>query len=232
VASRVIGIDGCADGWVGIVLASDKTVNGFFAATISELVSTAESVGDLAVVAVDMPIGLADRSHRQADLQARKQVGPRHSSVFLAPIRGALDGADHATASELNRQASGFGLSAQAYGLIEKIKEVDAWVRSKPGPYRIVEVHPEVSFKILAGRPLPHAKRTWAGAEDRRGLLGAAGITLPTDLGTAGAAAHVDDVLDAAAAAWTARRVADGVAGCWPDPPEVFSDRMRCAIWA
>jgi hypothetical protein len=30
----------------------------------------------------------------------------------------------------------------------------------------------------------------------------------------------VDDVLDAAVAAWTARRLADGTARCLPDPPD------------
>jgi hypothetical protein len=68
-------------------------------------------------------------------------------------------------------------------------------------------VHPEVSFAILAGRPLPESKRTWAGAIRRRRLLTEAGIVLDDDLGPAGTAAAVDDFLDDAAA-WTARRVA------------------------
>jgi predicted RNase H-like nuclease len=41
----------------------------------------------------------------------------------------------------------------------------------------------------------------------------------------------VDDVLDAAAVAWTAVRVARGVARHLPDPPERFSDGIDCAIW-
>jgi predicted RNase H-like nuclease len=41
----------------------------------------------------------------------------------------------------------------------------------------------------------------------------------------------VDDVLDAAAAAWTALRVSQGAARCLPDPPETFSDGLPCAIW-
>jgi predicted RNase H-like nuclease len=43
--------------------------------------------------------------------------------------------------------------------------------------------------------------------------------------------AGVDDVLDAAIAAWTARRVASGQARAVPDPPERFSDGLPCAIW-
>jgi hypothetical protein len=54
----------------------------------------------------------------------------------------------------------------------------------------------------------------------RRLLADTAGIVLPDDLGPAGRAAAVDDVLDAAAAAWTARRVAHGQARPLPDPPD------------
>jgi predicted RNase H-like nuclease len=39
-------------------------------------------------------------------------------------------------------------------------------------------------------------------------------------------------VLDAAAAAWSARRVAAGTAVLLPDPPEVFSDGWPAAISA
>jgi predicted RNase H-like nuclease len=38
-------------------------------------------------------------------------------------------------------------------------------------------------------------------------------------------------VLDAAAAAWTARRVAAGEAASIPDPPEIIDGRA-VAIWA
>jgi predicted RNase H-like nuclease len=41
----------------------------------------------------------------------------------------------------------------------------------------------------------------------------------------------VDDVLDAAAVAWTARRYVDGAARSLPDPPEAFADGWPAAIW-
>ena len=94
-----------------------------------------------------------------------------------------------------------------------------------------MEAHPELSFAALAGAPLASRKSTWAGAAERRSLLERAGIVLPGDLGRAGAQAAVDDVLDAAAVAWTARRVAAGSARSLPDPPERFSDGIPCAIW-
>ena len=116
----------------------------------------------------------------------------------------------------------------QSYGLRTKLLEVERWVTDTG--YRVVEVHPEVSFARLARAPLTTSKSTWAGFQRRAELLASAGIRLTGDLGTADAAG-IDDVLDAAVAAWTARRYARGLAICLPDPPEVFSDGLRCAIW-
>jgi predicted RNase H-like nuclease len=136
---------------------------------------------------------------------------------------------DHAAAIAINQQATGAGVSAQAFALRRKLLEVDAWVRH--AGVTVVEVHPEVSFAGLAGRPLLESKRTWAGVVRRRRLLAEAGIVLDDDLGPAGSAAAVDDILDAAIAAWTARRVARNEAEPMPDPPQVFSDGIPSAIW-
>ena len=65
----------------------------------------------------------------------------------------------------------------------------------------------------------------------RRRLLAAQGIELTGDLGLSGLQAGVDDVLDAAAVAWTARRLAGGKARRLPAEPERFSDQIDCAIW-
>ena len=83
----------------------------------------------------------------------------------------------------------------------------------------------------MAGGPVPTRKKTWAGAEQRRRLLEAAGIRLPSELDLAGEMAAVDDVLDVAAAAWTACRCAHAQARSIPQDPQVLSDGIRCAIW-
>jgi predicted RNase H-like nuclease len=224
--NRVIGIDACKKGWVGIT----SDLRGYFGATISQLVGTAEKDGRLAVVAIDIPIGLPLTGPRQADVLARRLIGKRASSVFATPIREALMAATHAEASALNLRATGKGLSQQAYALAKKILEVDAWARSANDT--VIEVHPEVCFATMAGHPLADPKSTWAGAEERRQLLANAGIELPADLGAAGESAAVDDVLDAAAAAWTAKRYSEGRAVAFPEPPERFCDGPPAAIWA
>jgi len=198
------------------------------APTFAGLLTAASDLADLEVVAVDMPIGLPDTTRRRADALARAELGPRRSSVFLTPTRAALDQPTHAQASAVNRTRAGEGISTQAFHLRPKLKEVEAAAFARA--YRIVEVHPEVSFARLAGEPLAWSKKTPAGVRRRRSLLRSAGIAL-TRPARAGPGVGVDDVLDAAVAAWSARRVRDDEAHALPDPPEVFSDGWPAAIW-
>jgi predicted RNase H-like nuclease len=110
-----------------------------------------------------------------------------------------------------------------------KVLQVDRWVRQTP--HRVVEVHPEASFAEIGGTALQSRKSSWAGIALRRQLLAGAGISLPEDIGLAGEKAAADDVLDAAAAAWTAVRVLRDQARPSPSPPELFSDGLPSAIW-
>ena len=226
--SRVLGADACRAGWVGITL-SDDGIQAYVHAQIAGLLALAAEAGPLAAVGIDIPIGLADAGLRQADLMARKAAGPRWASVFITPVRAAVETADYQQACELNRRLAGCGISRQAFNLRDKIMQVDRWLPQAPCP--VVEVHPELCFAEVAGAPLADSKSTWAGAARRRQLLAAQGIVLAGDLGLTGQQAGVDDVLDAAAVAWTARRVASGSARRLPAEPERFSDQVDCAIW-
>jgi predicted RNase H-like nuclease len=225
---RVLGVDACPAGWVGIAL-SDLGVQAYVAERIGDLVSTAAADGPLSAVGIDIPMGLPDNGLRRADELASRSIGGLRSSVFTTPVRGALQASGHAEAVTVSRALAGFGISVQAYGLRHRIFEVEDWARTAALTVR--EVHPEVSFAQMAGAPLAERKSTWAGAERRRVLLAAEGIHLSGDLGLAGRAAKVDDVLDAAGVAWTARRIAAGTARPIPDPPETFSDEWPAAIW-
>jgi len=230
-SGRVLGVDACRAGWIGIAL-SGGDPRPYAAPTIRELTEQATADGPLGVVAIDIPIGLADAGRRRADQLARAALGRRWPSLFITPVREAVQAGDFPAALAANRRLAGEGISRQAFALAAKILDVDGWLRgiSRP-PATVVEAHPELSFAELAGAPLAVRKSTWAGAERRRALLARAGITLAGDLGLAGEQAGVDDVLDAAAAAWTARRVSQGTARRLPDPPETFSDGLPCAIW-
>jgi len=228
----VLGVDACPGGWIGLGWGGGEQVWGYTAPTVAELVAACRADGPVAVLAVDIPIGLPDRAPRQADLAAREVLGPRRSSVFETPVRAALETTDHAIAVEVNLAATGRGTSRQAHGLRHRVLEVDQWLRADVAGDRpaVYEVHPEVTFARMAGRPLADGKRTWAGAERRRMLLAREGLFV-ADIGAAGRRAAVDDVLDAAACAWTAARLMTGDAVSLPDPPEPMPDGLAAAIW-
>ncbi|GAB7046949.1 DUF429 domain-containing protein [Catenuloplanes indicus] len=226
---RVLGADAYKGGWVGVLLDGDgDRLQVHAAPTIAALVAQA---GPVDVAGIDIPIGLPDRTRRRADQDARALLGPRASSVFYTPVRAALTCPDYAAANAENRRLAGEGISAQAYRLGPKILDVDAWLRAGAHP-RTIEVHPELSFARMAGGPLPDSKKTWSGTVRREELLRQHGVLLPRDIGPAGRLVPVDDVLDAAAAAWTARRAAAGAAECVPADPEFFSDGLPAAIWS
>jgi predicted RNase H-like nuclease len=233
--STVLGVDGCRGAWVGIVLDDDGHVDGVHAVRIADLVGRARALapGGLAAVGIDIPIGLPDIGRRRADTLARALLGPRSSSIFPVPVRSAVEEAEHAVATARNVELAGVGISRQSHGLRTAILDVDGWLRSGgAGASPVVEVHPELAFATLAGRPPAQGKKTWSGMEMRRRLLADAGIEIPAELGVAGAVAAPDDVLDAAVVAWTARRVVAGTAVSYPDPPERFSDGLDAAIRA
>jgi predicted RNase H-like nuclease len=229
---RVLGVDGCRSGWVGVVLAPDQPATGVLGATIGALVEAcagARAAGRLDAIGIDMPIDPPEAGRRPADLAARAHLGRKASSIFLTPARSVLEAASYADACALARAVDGHGISRQAWALRGKIREVGAWLPSAPCP--VYEVHPEVSFSLLTGAPIIASKRTAAGLEARRRALERAGIPAPTDLGNAGGVA-ADDVLDATVVAWSARRIAAGQARSFPGPAEISARRRVAAIWA
>ncbi|MFM7270191.1 MAG: DUF429 domain-containing protein [Actinomycetes bacterium] len=221
----VVGVDGCPDGWVAVEL------DGPGRLAVRHLTSIAELDGLVpasTIVGVDMPMWFPQRPPRRSEVAAREVLGPRRaSSIFPTPVRAAVEAPDHATANAISRAATGHGVSRQAFALAAKILEVDAWRSGSTLDVR--EVHPETSFAVLLHRPAAASKRTWAGVGERRAALAAVGIDLTPFEGVALGKATVDDVLDAAVAAWTAGRIADGTARRLPtDPGEDPED----VIWA
>jgi len=226
----VLGVDGCTAGWVGAVLEpGSPRPRVVVAPTIAELVSMVRESLGIVVVGIDIPIGLPDRTIRQADVLARKAVPGKASSIFSTLTRDAYACNTRLAADAVNRELVGQGAGAQAFALRDKIVEVDAWLRTRP-TVTVLEVHPEVSFAAMAGAPIRAGKKTENGRTQRLAALAAAGIPRPTVLEGQGYAA--DDVVDACAVAWTAARHTLGLARSLPDPPERFGDGIPAAIWA
>jgi predicted RNase H-like nuclease len=119
-SGRVLGVDACRRGWIAIAVETGNAT-AYFAEDIQTLIAGAQADGPLAVVAIDIPIGLPDRGHRQADVLARAAIGLLWPSVFITPVHEALLAADHPTASAINRELTGHGISIQAFGLKPKL---------------------------------------------------------------------------------------------------------------
>jgi len=189
-----LGVDVARGGWIAVAVEDGRFVDAVLERRFPALL---ERFRAAVVVGVDVPIGLPEPgSRRRADVEARGLVGARRSSVFFTPSRVALEAPTY-------RAARAVAPSTSAQGWALRTAILDA---GRVDDARVREVHPEVSFAVLAGQPLAFAKRTWNGHRERIRLLRRVGITIPDRLDAGLAAA--DDVLDAAIAAWTATRIA------------------------
>jgi len=194
------------------------------AASLGALLAPDLDPAGTTIVGIDMPLGLLETGWREADGAARGLLGPRRSSVFAIPPRAVWAQASYPAANQRCRELTGQGLSAQAWGLRAKLLEANQY-RQTCG-HRLYEVHPELSFAATAGAPLGASKHTGPGRDERRRLLAQAGIEIPA--GTP--ATLIGDVLDAAAVAWSARRIAAGQAVIVPAVPQHDGQGAEIAI--
>jgi len=150
------------------------------------------------------------------------------STAGQAPALGQTE------ASRIRRSLDGKGCSRQAYMIFDKIKDVDAVI--VPGlQSKLVEGHPEVSFAAMQGGvAMPHRKACVAGRTERlQALTPSFGDVSPFLATGRSLGVEADDVLDAFALLWTARRLRDGVATVrLPDPAESVGAGLRAQIVA
>ncbi|AVQ06264.1 TPA: DUF429 domain-containing protein [Xanthomonas vasicola pv. zeae] len=142
---RCAGIEGAGSGWLAVWEEEGVLASAYYA-SVTELAVALHAV---AVVGVDIPIGLSEHAPRAADRQARQFVGRRACSVFAAPLRGMLHASTQAQASAMHRvldhdKQRGFG--ARSFALLAKICEWDRALRADLAwAEHVFEVHPEVS---------------------------------------------------------------------------------------
>ena len=200
----VAGVDGCRAGWIAFKIEVPSLATSVELVDMPTLLKSRP--GDLLCLAIDVPIGLLDCS-RECDKAARKLLGqPRGSSVFAAPCRAALTATTHVVANQINRENTGRGLSQQAFGIIPKIKQVDDAIQTHCQGWAL-EVHPEVCFWALnQRRPMAHNKKSKEGAAERVTVLRRIFPQIEQHLANRPPHVGADDLLDGAAAAWTALR--------------------------
>ncbi|WP_299956451.1 DUF429 domain-containing protein [uncultured Modestobacter sp.] len=222
----VLGVDGWRGQWVGALLDGRSVRLQVLADAAAVL-----AVPGVEVVAIDMPIGLSEDGVRACDVTARNLLRPSGaaSSVFPAPVRAVLAAADYAEARELSRAAAhGRAPSAQTFMLAAAIRDLDD-VLGDPPTGRVVEVHPELAFRRGLGG-VTDRKGTARGSVQRLRALRA---VMDVEDALAGAPAGVPlvDALDACAAAWSARRLAEGTAECVGDGTTDSRGRPMRICW-
>jgi predicted RNase H-like nuclease len=157
---------------------------------------------------------------------------PRSSSVFSPPVRSALNYPNnYSDANYANRKSSNekIGISKQCFGIFPKIIEMDTLV--DPELQKVIkEVHPEVCFWKMGGeKPSLHSKRVTKGREERLNLLSGVGFNGISNMfcDYPRSKVQLDDIVDAAAACWTAIRIIKGDASRLPATPE----RDTCGLF-
>ncbi|CCH87002.1 Putative NUDIX hydrolase [Modestobacter italicus] len=223
----VLGVDGWRGAWVGALLEG----RGVRLLALAD-VATVLAVPDVDVVAIDMPIGLSEDGVRACDVGARQllEATGAASSVFPSPVRAVLDARDHAHARELSRAATG-GVrapSAQTFVLVAAIRALDDGLGTPPTD-RVVEVHPELTFRCGLGG-VTDRTGTARGTVQRLAALRAV-MDVEDALADAPVGVPVVDALDACAAAWPGRRLAEGRAGCVGDGTTDTRGRPMRICW-
>jgi predicted RNase H-like nuclease len=203
--TRVLGVDGWRGGWIGARVEPGVDNVEWL------LLPTAATVLDVAtdVTAVDIPMGLLESGKRTCDQQARDALGIARSSVFFAPVRPVLEFDTYPEALAGLRAQGLAVMSAQAFGIVKKVKAMDAVLT--PGlQERVVEAHPELSFRRLANVPTMPGKKTAAGVAVRLEALRGWLPNVDRAMADVPKPVPIDDALDALVCAWTAQRVLAG----------------------
>lgn len=225
---NIVGVDGCKSGWIAI---SRDLTNGRLEARVLKHIEEIESFPDIVAATIDIPIGLTDSGPRTCDQEARKHLPGKTSSVFPAPIRAVLNASSYAEARETSTRIQSKSLSAQAWALIPKIREVDDYLRAdKTRQNWLREIHPELVFAAMnGGQPILANKKTPHGQAARAAILRTAYSNeidaLMTRLPEGQYA--FDDLYDSLAALWTAERIAKRNAESVPREPPLDSEGLR-----
>jgi predicted RNase H-like nuclease len=202
----VAGADGCRTGWVVCRRDMDGTLD------IRVVKALADACEGLSILAVDMPIGFVDvpRPPRVCEVEARRLLPGKTSSVFPTPCRPALACTTHAEANAVSK-ALGIGITQQTFHLFPKMREIDELLRTRRTLQCVVyEAHPELAFaRMNKGKPVLSKKRQPEGYAERLKLLARHGFKTKIDRLPGSAR---DDILDAIAVCRTATLIAAGTA--------------------
>lgn len=253
--SSYVGLDWTSGRWLAVAFVDGRIESRVFPSALAAWRRYRDADGLL----IDVPIGLPDTEPRACDQRAREYVHPdRQGSVFPTPARRAIDAFPHEAASRENEAAIGRGISAQTWGIVPCIRDVDALLQTVPAARppasedadgdprgRLREAHPEVCFAALApdGAPVTESKTTDQGREQRFRALETVEndprqryetvidqqIEWPKQFSRRLRSSDRDDILDALALAIVARE-SDGDPQTLPEAPATDSTGLPMEI--
>lgn len=242
-----VGVDGCPFGWFSVGF---DGAGGYKPEKFSSFSELVDHYKGAKLILVDIPIGLPECNEgpRRCDPEAKgKLTGGLKSSVFPTPTRKTVHIAwqfpkDYDKANETEKKCAGKGLSRQAFSIAPKIAEVDMLMVSRGGNEnpQIREIHPEILFWGFNDRQsTKYSKKKKEGIEERIKILekvepktqeifdAACSQFFRKDVAR-------DDILDALAAAVTARGGWQGQGlGTLPESPDKDSKglAMEMVYW-
>ncbi len=192
-----IGIDGCRKGWIVAKIDENFQLELKLIQSLREL-----SLEEPVYSCIDIPLGLAEHSHRACDVELRKRLGKKQASVFMTPVREAVYAKDFNSAGDINQQKTGKRISLQAWNICPKIREADLFLRENPSKISCInESHPESVFQIISKDDVLESKKSEWGFQQRLRCLERSGLSTKTIQSFINQGKRndfaVDDVLDA-----------------------------------
>ena len=181
----------------------------------------AASAGHVDVVAIDMPLGLpSSESFRVCEEAARNRLGQgRRDTVFMSPPLWLVASSEPEQERRWEARVRQGNARENPRRLLQRCLEVRSVLDSdafhESARPQAAEVHAEVCFWKLNGEQATrNEKRDPGGPDERLELLRPQFVGIDETLQEVqrhhGQRSHRYDFLDAAAAAWTARRIASG----------------------
>jgi len=219
--SLIIGIDGCKSGWFSVWENQDKSIHSSVFSNLNELKNFFKNESQL-IVGIDMPVILSEVIPRQADQLARKLLSKKASSVFTAPTPEMLDQPNYEKASLVSKKHFGKSMSLQSWYLFPKIKDVQTMIHHED--MQIYEIHPELSFRAMNNEQvILESKKSPEGFAIRNSLLSMHFENfIFEEIRRQYARKDVmdNDILDALAVLWSAKRIQSNQASFLPQSPE------------
>ncbi|MFZ0772326.1 MAG: DUF429 domain-containing protein [Candidatus Sulfotelmatobacter sp.] len=219
----IAGVDGCKDKWVSVVDLGNGHTELRDPCPFIELYEDRS----LDLIVIDIPIGLPEKGCRHADWEAKQFLKHRHVCVFPAPTRLILDCPSRDEACERCIEVGDKRVNVFQWAIRPKVKNIDLVLRQHGSVQeRIREGHPEVTFALMNQNTPMLSKKKRPGLDDRIKLLAHYFSDIPTNT------SHLEDVLDAYALLWTARRIRLGTERRFPERPEYDPFGLRMEISA